>query len=58
MRDWVKNVVMLTALAGWAAYIGVALYRHEPIEAILWGVPGAIYFALNPSLPRKDKNGE
>lgn len=53
MKDWVKNIVMLTALVAWATYIGVSVARGDQIDAILWGVPGAIYFALNPSIPRK-----
>jgi hypothetical protein len=56
MNDWVKNIVMLTALTAWAAYVGLSLIRGEQVEAVLWGVPGAIYFALNPSIPRRDKD--
>lgn len=58
MNDWIKNVVMLTAIAAWAAYIGVSLVRDRQIDAVLWGVPGAIYFALNPSIPKKEKDNK
>lgn len=53
MQDWIKNTVMLVALGAWAAYVSASLIRGDQIDAILWGVPGAIYFALNPSIPRK-----
>lgn len=55
--DWVRNTVMLTALAIWVVYVIVTLVRGEDIDAIVWGFPAAIYFSLNPSLKRGGKDG-
>jgi hypothetical protein len=55
--DWVRNTVMLTALAVWVVYVAVTLIRGGDIDAIVWGFPGAVYFAMNPSLKRGGKDG-
>lgn len=55
--DWVRNTVMLTALAVWVIYVAVTLARSGDIDAIVWGFPAAIYFSLNPSLKRGGKDG-
>lgn len=55
--DWVRNTVMLTALAVWVVYVAVTLARGSDIDAIVWGFPAAIYFSLNPSLKRGGKDG-
>lgn len=55
--DWVRNTVMLTALAVWVVYVAVTLIRGGDIDAIVWGFPAAVYFSLNPSLKRGGKDG-
>jgi hypothetical protein len=57
VADWVRNTVMLTALAIWTVYVVVTLVRGEDIQAIVWGFPGAVYFAMNPTLKRGGKDG-
>jgi hypothetical protein len=59
VADWVRNTVMLTVLAVWAAFVLVAIARGEvsDIPAIVWGLPAAVYFALNPTLKRGGKDG-
>ena len=57
MADWVRNTVMLTVLAIWAIYVAVTLIRGEDVDAIVWGLPGAVYFALNPSWKKGSKDG-
>lgn len=57
VADWVRNTVMLTVLAVWAVYVAVTLARGEDIDAIVWGLPGAVYFALNPSWKKGSKDG-
>jgi len=57
--DWVRNTVMLTVLAVWAVFVLVAIARGEvsDIPAIVWGLPAAVYFSLNPGLRRGGKDG-
>lgn len=57
VADWVRNTVMLTVLAVWAVYVAVTLVRGGDIDAIVWGLPGAVYFALNPSWKKGSKDG-
>lgn len=53
VADWVRNVVMLTVIAIWAVFVAVTLARGDSVDAIVWGVPGAVYFSLNPSWKKK-----
>lgn len=57
--DWVRNTVMLTVLAVWAVFVLVAIVRGEvsDIPAIVWGLPAAVYFSLNPTFKRGGKDG-
>lgn len=48
--------MLLTVVTMWSAYIAVALFRNQGIDTVIWGVPGAAYFALNP-VWRRPKNG-
>lgn len=57
MADWVRNTVMLVVLTVWAIYIAVTLARGEQVDAIVWGLPGAVYFALNPTWKKGSKDG-
>lgn len=57
MAPWIRNVVMLAVMFGWGSFIGTSLIRHEPIPESLWLVPGAVYFAMNPTFKgRSDKD--
>lgn len=59
VADWVRNTVMLTALAIWTIYVIVTLARGEDIDAIVWGFPGAVYFSLNPVWKKRgSKDGQ
>lgn len=49
MAAWVRNLVMLAVTLVWAAYMVTSIVRGTPIDAIAWGVPGAVYLALNPT---------
>lgn len=54
MSQWVRNAVMLVVLGVWAVVVlHSLLVSKTPPDAVTWGVPGAVYFALNPSLPRR-----
>ncbi len=53
VSNWVRNLVMVTVTVVWAAVVVVSLIRGTLPDAITWGVPGAIWFALNPSIPRR-----
>jgi hypothetical protein len=45
---------MLVVLGVWAVVVLHSLLVSKmPPDAVTWGVPGAVYFALNPSLPRR-----
>jgi hypothetical protein len=44
---------MLTVTAVWAAVVLTSLVRGILPDAITWGVPGAVWFALNPALPKR-----
>ena len=57
MADWIRNTVMLTVMAVWTGYVTVTLYRGDDIDAIVWGLPGAVYFALNPTWRKGGKDG-
>jgi hypothetical protein len=51
---------MLTVTVVWALVVITSLVRGILPDAITWGVPGAVYFALNPTIPRRsqaDQNG-
>jgi hypothetical protein len=56
--DWVRNTVMLTALAVWVIYVAVTLFRGGDINTVVWGFPCAVYFAMNPTLKRGGKDGQ
>lgn len=49
MAAWLRNLVMLVVMGCWGAYILVSLIRRDSIEQFVWYLPGAVYFALNPS---------
>lgn len=53
MSEWVRNAVMMIVVIVWAIVVIVNLVRGVLPDAITWGVPGAIYFALNPTIPRR-----
>ena len=56
---WLRNLVLLIALAGWAATVIGYLAMGKLPDAPLLGIPGAVYFALSPSLPgRRRKPAE
>lgn len=57
VADWIRNTVMLTALAVWVIYVAVTLIRGGDIDAVVWGFPAAVYFSLNPGLRRGGKDG-
>ncbi len=57
MADWVRNTIMLTVLAVWAVFVIVTLTRGDDVDAIVWGLPGAVYFALNPTWKKGNKDG-
>lgn len=57
MADWVRNTVMLVALAMWTIYMAVALMRDNEVNPVVWTFPGAVYFALNPTLMKGKKDG-
>lgn len=52
MVAWVRNVIMILVMLIWALYILISLIRRDDIETIVWGLPGAIYLALNPNFKR------
>lgn len=56
MADWIRNTVMLTVMAIWSIYVTVTLIRGDDVDAIVWGLPGAVYFALNPTWKRSNKD--
>ena len=58
VADWVRNTVMLTVTAVWSIYVAVTLIRGDDIDAIVWGLPGAVYFALNPTWKKGSKDGQ
>lgn len=57
MAPWLRNLVMLVALAGWAAVVAGYLIQGQLPDAPLLGVPGAVYLALSPSLLRRRRRG-
>ena len=57
MADWIRNTVMLTVTAIWSIYVIVTLARGDDVDAIVWGLPGAVYFALNPTWKKGSKDG-
>lgn len=56
MAAWVRNTVMLTVTGIWALYVIVSLIRTTEIPAVVWGLPGAVYFALNPTWKKASKD--
>jgi hypothetical protein len=56
VANWIRNTVMLVVLAIWSIYIIVTLARRGDVDAPVWGVVPAAYFALNPTW-KKDKDG-
>lgn len=51
MSPWIRNLVMIVALIGWAATIAGYLVQGKLPDAPLLGVPGAVYLAMSPILP-------
>ena len=56
MADWVRNTVMLAGVAIWFVFVAVTLARGDDVDAIVWGFPGALYFAMNPTFKKKGGN--
>lgn len=57
MASWVKNTVMLVVISVWAVVVLVSLVRGILPDPVTWGIPGGVYFALNPTLPARKKEG-
>lgn len=57
MADWVRNTIMLTAVAVWTVFVIVTLVRDDSVDAIVWGFPAALYFSLNPSFKKGKQDG-
>lgn len=57
MAAWIRNLIVLVVMACWSAYILTSLIRGASIETSIWGVPGIVYFALNPQWKRGGKEG-
>lgn len=57
MADWVRNAIMLTVLSVWAVFVIVTLARRDDVETVVWGLPGAVYFALNPTWKKGKQDG-
>lgn len=54
MSQWVRNAVMLVVLGVWAVVVlHSLLVSKTPPDAVTWGVPGGIYFALKTPQPRQ-----
>lgn len=53
MPVWVRAAVMLTVTAVWAAVVLTSLVRGILPDAITWGVPAGVWFAMSPIMPRK-----
>lgn len=53
MDNWVRNAVMMTVTLVWAIVVLTNLVRGQIPDAITWGVPGAVWFALNPTFPKR-----
>lgn len=50
MSSWVKNGIMITVLLVWTVVMLTQLYRRMTPEVTMWGIPGALYVILNPSV--------
>jgi len=48
VSDWLRSLVMLTALCGWAAALIATLATGQVPDPILLGVPGGLYVAMFP----------
>ena len=57
MADWVRNTIMLTVLAVWTVFVIVTLARGGTVDAVVWALPGAVYFSLNPTWKKGSKDG-
>lgn len=51
MPGWIRNLVMIVALGGWAATIVAYLLQGQFPGPALLGVPGGLYIAIGPGLP-------
>lgn len=58
MDPWVRNLVMVVTLVMWTVVVGAYLIQGKLPDAPLLGVPGAVYFALSPTLLRRQSSGE
>jgi hypothetical protein len=53
--NWVKNTVMIVVIAVWTTVVITSLVRGIPPDPVTWGIPGGVYFALNPTIPWNKK---
>lgn len=53
MPTWVRAAVMLAVTGVWIIVVLTSLWRGILPDAITWGVPGAVWFALNPTMPKR-----
>jgi hypothetical protein len=49
MAAWVRNLVMVVVMIIWSVFILVTLSRSDEVPQLVWGLPGVVYFALNPT---------
>lgn len=56
LSNWVRNLVMVVVITVWAVVVLTSLARGTLPDALTWGVPGAIWFALNPTIPRRPRD--
>jgi hypothetical protein len=55
MDSWVKNTVMLAVTGVWVVVVLTSLIRGTLPDPVTWGIPGGVYYALNPTLPGRKK---
>jgi hypothetical protein len=55
MRPWAVYVFVINVLLVWTVYVAVTLFRHEDIPAPVWGLPGLVWLAVKPVLPKDKK---
>ncbi|MER7280429.1 hypothetical protein ABT369_38930 [Dactylosporangium sp. NPDC000244] len=53
LAPWLRNLVMITTLTGWAAVVAGYLAQGKLPDAPLLGIPGAVYLAMSPPTIRR-----
>lgn len=56
LAQWVKNAFITWVCLVWGLFVMGSWYKGTEVPNYVWGVPGAIWFAINPTFKVARRN--